>query len=198
MWAIYHQWACLFSPHWAIGVGWLSRILIEGSTLHTPQPPNPLAWRQGDKTGKSNSQPTPSPPPFFPFSRHHFTSAQHAMSKRRRNTCVMARKAHTHTHAHTHQLLDKWVKRGESVTHAAGLGVDYRTPEEIFLSPQTDSGRGLTTAKPQDKHLHISCNTLHYVKRWKRGADQKIDGELAVCIYQSVRMSESFCRRCAI
>lgn len=40
---------------------------------------------------------------------------------------------------------------GESVTHTAGHGVDYRTPEEIFLSPQTVSGRGLTTAEPPEQ-----------------------------------------------
>lgn len=62
------------------------------------------------------------------------------------------------THAQMYRLLDKSVKTGGVPhTHTAGLEVDYRTPDEIFLSPQTDSGRGLTTGKTQNKHFH-TCN----------------------------------------
>lgn len=74
MWAIYHHRACLFSPHWAIGVGQLSRILIAGSTLTDPA----NAWRQRDKTGKSNSQPMLCllPPSFQPSPFHLLRSVR--------------------------------------------------------------------------------------------------------------------------
>lgn len=69
----------------------------------------------------------------FPFSRHRFTSAQRVVT--RRNTCGMVGKAQTH--------IGCWIserKQGESVRPMAGLRVDYRTPEEIFLSPQMSLG----------------------------------------------------------
>lgn len=60
----------------------------------------------------------------------------------------------------------------------AGFRVDYRTAEEIFLSPQTVGGRGLTTAEPQNKHLQCSgkihkemdtqrSSSLHYKAKCK-------------------------------
>lgn len=145
MWAIYHHWACLCSPHWAIGVGWLSRILIAGSTSN---PHQCLKTRGTRWESEITSQPSLCRP--FPFSRHRFTSAQHVVT--RRNTCGMVGKAQTH--------IGCWIserKQEESVRPMAGLRVDYRTPEEIFLSPETVVGRGLTTAEPQNKHLQCSC-----------------------------------------
>ena len=180
-----------------------------------PAPP-PMPEDMGDKTGKSNSQPA-LPSAFFFFSLSVvITSPPLSVQRRerRRSTCATVRRAHMHTHIGC--WISEW-KRGESVTRAAGLGVDYRTPEEIFLSPQTVSGRGLTTAEPQDKHLHFfslqyttlckeaetqSRSGLNCGGKWKKKKKkcqmENRQGACGLYLPQSARMSESFCRGCAI
>lgn len=172
MWAIYHQWACLFSPHWAIGVGWLSRILIAGSTLKPHQLLEDSGTRRESQIASQSSLRRP-----FPFQSSSLHPCK-ACGEGEWEKCMCDGEQSTHTY-----IFGCWIsewKQEESVTHMAGLRVDYRTPEEIFLSHQTVSGRGLTTAEPQNKHLHCSCNicketdaqrssSLHH-KNKKRGA----------------------------
>lgn len=73
-----------------------------------PNSPPPHAWRKGDKTGKSNSQPNLSPPSFsFQSSSLHLRTACHG-GEEEKYMCDGEKSTHTHTHG----LLDKWVKEG--------------------------------------------------------------------------------------
>ena len=149
--------ACLFSPHWAIIVGLLGRILIANSTLQTSSIP--------EHTGTTQAGPAVSQASLLIifFSWAVITSPLLSMQRRRGGEVHEWRMGRVHSHPHTGWIRE-W-KRGESVTHTAGLGVDYRTPEEISYSAQTDSERGLTTTEPQTKHLHFFWNTQHYKRR---------------------------------
>lgn len=157
MWAIYHQQARSFLPHWAIGVGRLSRILIAGSTLH----PHSQYLKTREQDGKVKQRAKPLSPPYFclQLSSLHLCTVCNGGRGGEVEKCMCGRGRSTLAHTHIQACwISEW-KWGESVTHAARLGVDYRTPGEIFLSPQTDSERGLTISKPQNKHLHFPCNT---------------------------------------
>lgn len=66
------------------------------------------------------------------------------------------------THARMYQLLDKSVETGGLPhTRTARLELDYRTPEAIFLSPRTDSGKRLDLCPPVTQAcrvMHINAN----------------------------------------
>lgn len=158
MWAIYHRWACLLSPHWAIGGGWLSRILIAGSSLQPgiiplPTPVDRSASRESEIVSRPSSL-------LFPSQSSRLQPCTACRSREEGGGTE-----HTRTHTAVCRI-SPW-NREESVTHAAGPEVDYRTPTEICLKLRTDGGKGLTASTSQSKHLH-TCNRQHYAKRRQR------------------------------
>lgn len=115
-----------------------------------PKPP-PMPEDSGTRReSQTVSQPSLRRPfPFQSSSLHLCTACGEGEWER----CMGDGEQSTHAHTHIYTVyICEW-KQEESVTHMAGLRVDYRTPEEIFLSPQTVSGGGLTTAEPQNKHV---------------------------------------------
>lgn len=118
----------------------LSELNLNCRLKPTPtQIPNDSGTRWENQTASQVSLCRP-----FAFHCHHLTTrASTGNTLREAHTCIQSQ-------------MSKW-KQEESVTHTTGLRVDYRTPEEIFLSPSNCQWKGIDHSWAP-KQTHSCCS----------------------------------------